>query len=148
MAEKTYSQKVARVFEVISIVLLLPSAFGLFYAGILIVFGLSSGDLYISFCGLVPFILAAAGITLLVGYFKRSRDRLAEKYISALWIGTIIYNFLLLLPWVLVALYNVKSSSFEDGLSVLYAATALILVYAAAIYFAFKAYSLEKFVKI
>lgn len=146
--EKTYSQKVARVFEVISYVLLVPAFFGFFYAVLLIIFGLGAGDAYVFFCGLVPVMVAAAGIMLLVGYFKRSRDRLDEKYISALWIGTMVYNFLLLLPWILVALYHVKSSTFEDGLSVLYMATALIFGYAAAIYFAFKAYSFEKFIKI
>jgi hypothetical protein len=148
MMEKTYVQKVARVFEAICYVLLIPAVFGFFYALLLIIFGFGAGEPYVVLCGLLPLVVTGVGIVLLVGYFKRSRDRLDEKYIAALWIGTIVYNFLLLLPWVFVALSYVRSPSFADGLTVLYVATAVIFGYAAIIYFAFKAYSLEKFIKI
>lgn len=148
--EKTYSQKVARGLEVVGYLMLGPVLIGLFYAGLLVAMGITGGQIYQLFCGLIPFILTAAGVTLLVGYFKRSRDRLSERYFSALWIGTIAFNLLLLLPWLLFALSSVsaaKKYSSGGDLAGLYLSTAVIFGYGAVIGFAFKAYSFEKFSK-
>ena len=95
--ERTYSQKVARVFEIVDYFLLLPAAVGAAFG----FFALFGQPLY----GLLIYAVLGVGIALLVGYFKHSRGRLDEKYISVLWLTTAVYNFLFFLPW----LYNAST---------------------------------------
>lgn len=93
--EKTYSQKIARVFEIICYVLLAPTILSLIYPVFFIIGGALEGNAAMVFIGFIPFLIVAPGIALLVGYFKHSRGRLKEKNIPALWLETAIYNFIL-----------------------------------------------------
>ena len=86
-----YSQKAARVFEIVDYILLLPAGFGVLVAS-LFVFAAPAFALMI-------WTIAGFGIWLLVGYFKHSRGRLSERKVSLLWLGTICYNSIPLL-WV------------------------------------------------
>ncbi|CAN5588591.1 hypothetical protein BH20ACI4_BH20ACI4_25390 [soil metagenome] len=92
MSEKTVSQKIARVFEIVDYFLLVPSLAGLFF-GIAML-----GDKNSFLFGLAICVVFIIGTVLLVGYFKHSRGRLSEKATAALWIGTILFNALFLLP--------------------------------------------------
>ena len=86
MSEKTVSQKIARVFEIVDYILLVPSLAGLFF-GLMM---LGSGDAGIF--GLGIFVVFTIGIILLVGYFKHSRGTLSKAKTRNLWIGTIVFN--------------------------------------------------------
>lgn len=90
MAEKTFSQKVARALEILDYFLLLPTAFGLLYAAMLIV--------VVPWIGLPIFAFAGYGFFLMTRYFKHSRGRLSEKQTATMWIGTAIYNFIMFAP--------------------------------------------------
>lgn len=141
--QKTYSQKVARVFEVIGYLMLLPAAIGAL-AGFL---AIANQPLY----ALLIYVILGIGVTLLVGYFKYSRGRLEEKFCSALWLTTAVYNFLLLLPW-LYGTSALLQSGFKDydgstdgGLVIFFLfLISIVFSYLAAIVASLKAYSFEK----
>lgn len=92
MSEKTVSQKIARVFEIVDYVLLIPSLGGLLLGMMMLISGEAAG------IGLGILAVFTIGTILLVGYFKHSRGRLSEKSTVALWLGTIVFNGLFLLP--------------------------------------------------
>ncbi len=106
MTRKTYSQRVARVFEVIDYIMLAP-------AGIGVLFGI--GLLYANpLYTLLLYVFLTIGIILLFGYFNHSRGRLDEKYFSALWLTTAGYNFVLLLPFLYWASTILQDNGFRD----------------------------------
>jgi hypothetical protein len=82
----TYSQKVARFFELTDYLLLVPATYGLAMAMMLVVyapwFGLSILGGYV------------AGCFLLRGFFRHSRGRLSDSKTSLLWRATIAYNMI------------------------------------------------------
>jgi NADH:ubiquinone oxidoreductase subunit 6 (subunit J) len=92
MSEKTVSQKIARVFEIVDYFLLIPSLAGLFF-GIAMLSDKNSFPFGLAICAVFTI-----GTLLLIGYFKHSRGRLSEKSTVALWIGTILFNALFFLP--------------------------------------------------
>lgn len=133
MNRKTYSQKIARVFEIADYILLVPGILGvllatLFFNGItLIVYGIFIG-----------------GILLLIGYRRHWRGDLDPENLTKLWSGTAVYNSILLLPWLFGA-----SNMFQKGLSSDYGlfflfVLAVVFGYLAAIVSAVKAYQFEK----
>jgi hypothetical protein len=84
-APMSFSQKVARFFEVIDYLLLPPATFGLVFSMLLL-----------TMAPWVPLIITAsylAGCFLLRGFFKHSRGRLSDKDVSILWCATMAYNF-------------------------------------------------------
>jgi hypothetical protein len=85
----TYSQKIARFLEIVSYFMLIPAAFGVFAGAIAIFFA--------PWFTLIIWVIAGLGISLLVGYFKHSRDRLPVEKINRMWYGTIVYNLIPLL---------------------------------------------------
>ena len=87
MFRKTFSQKVARVFEVVGYLLLIPAILSLIYSLI-----------FVFVLGLIVFLIFCLGIVLLAGYVKHSRGTLDEEKIIPLWVGTLFYNVLPLLP--------------------------------------------------
>lgn len=99
----TNSQKIARFFEIVNYFMLVPAAFGIFASFLLI-----KGAAWFT---LIILAISAIGMTLLIGYFKHSRGRLAESKVKALWIGTIAYNGLFLLP----TIYVVLSMAISEG---------------------------------
>lgn len=105
MSEKNLSQKIARVFEIVDYFLLVPSILGLFFG--LMMLGKPDSFMF----GLGIFAVFIIGTILLVGYFKHSRGSLSEKSTVALWIGTIVFNGIFLLP----SLYFLFISSTENG---------------------------------
>ncbi len=92
MSEKAISQKIARVFEIVDYFLLVPSLAGLFF-GIAMLSDKNSFLFGLAICAVFTI-----GMTLLVGYFKHSRGRLSDKSTVAMWVGTIVFNGLFLLP--------------------------------------------------
>ena len=146
--EKTYSQKIAGVFEVLSYILMIPAAFGLFYGLLMLLTGLKRGVAAETLLGLTPFVLAAVGVTLLVGYHKHARGRLAPNRVFALWMATAVFNLLLALPWlfgfVSVILSAVSRSRANAGANVVFFTGSVVYVYGAIIYYALKAYASEK----
>jgi hypothetical protein len=99
----TNSQKIARFFEIVNYFMLVPAAFGIFMSFLLI-----GGAPWFT---AIILAISAVGMALLVGYFKHSRGRLAESKVKALWIGTIAYNGLFLLP----TIYVVLSMAIDEG---------------------------------
>jgi hypothetical protein len=139
--EKTYSQKVARVFEIIDYFMLLPAAIGFLFGLALI----ASNPLYT----MLLYAFLISGIILLVGYFKHSRGRLDEKYFSALWLTTAGYNLVLLLPSLYSASTLLQTESFKgyEGNSALISflfLLGLVFSYLGAIVFSIKAFSFER----
>lgn len=92
MSEKTVSQKIARVFEIVDYFLLLPALLGLYFGLIML------GEKDSFFMGAGICTIFVIGTVLLVGYFKHSRGTLSAEKSRLLWIGTIVYNGLFLLP--------------------------------------------------
>lgn len=88
MTQKTYSQKVACGLEILDYLLLVPAIPALLYA----VFLLLMSPLF----GLAIYAFAAYGFYLMSRYFKHSRGRLSARGVSGMWIGTIVYNAILL----------------------------------------------------
>ena len=141
MTQKTYSQKVARVFEVIDYLMLLPAGIG-FLVGFVLLW---TNPLYT----LLLYTFLISGIVLLVGYFKHSRGWLDEKYFSALWLTTAGYNFVLLLPSLYAASVLLQEKTFKgyEGNGALAAFLFLLVIvfsYIAAIVFSIKAFSFER----
>lgn len=141
--QRTYSQKVARVFEVIDYFLLFPAVIGALVG----LAALQSAPQYT----LLMYAVLTVGITLLVGYFKHSRGRLDEKCFSALWLTSAVFNFLLFLPWLYYA-STILQEGFkgydgrtDGGLVVGFMfQLGIIFGYLAAIISSIKAYTFEK----
>jgi hypothetical protein len=98
MFQKTFSQKVARIFEIVGYVMLLPSIISLIYPLLMLLASIASLRFELFLYCSIPFILFGIGTTLLVGYFKHSRGILDERKIIPLWGGTFFFNCLFLVP--------------------------------------------------
>lgn len=141
MPERTYSQKVARVFEIVDYFMLVPAGIG----GLV---GLAMIQ-HRPFYALLLFGFLIAGIVLMVGYFKHSRGTLDERRFSALWITSAVYNFLLLLPVLYFAATLLQKESFRDfngridgGKIVFFLfIVSIVFSYVAAVISSLKAYS-------
>jgi hypothetical protein len=141
--EKTYSQKVARAFEIIDYFLLIPAGIGALVGLVAI----GSIPLY----ALLLYAVLITGIVLLVGYFKHSRNTLNPDHISALWLTSAVYNFLLLLPslYYVATLYqNHGSEEMQVSMMQFLFPLAVVFAYIMAITLSLKAYSFEKYRKI
>lgn len=110
MLEKTFSQKAARVFEIVGYLLLLPGTLWLLVSFMLVLMVIVDFRLeYIPYQILIllgtltPSIIYSLGILLLTGYFKHSRGTLGENKIIPLWLGTFFYN----LPPLLAVIYQI-----------------------------------------
>ena len=109
-AKKSLSQKIARVFEIVNYILLIPTSFieifVLFYGAQLL---FSAGLTVLLF--FIPTTLAYGfGGLLLYGYFKHWRGEISQVYAVWLWIGTIVFN---LLPSA-VLLHFLATTDFRD----------------------------------
>jgi len=134
MMEKTYSQKVARAFEIADYILILPAGLGALAATLL--FGVFT---------LLVYAFFIVGVVLLVGYYKHSRGRLSKEHLPALWIGTAVYNFILLLPVLYLASSLLQSRTAGDGRIFYFLVVgSIVFGYLAAIISSLKAYSFEK----
>jgi hypothetical protein len=137
--ERTYSQNVARAFEIADYILLIPAILG---AGL--------ATLIPSIFTLVVYGFFIFGVVLLVGYFKHSRGRLNESSVSVLWIGTAVYNGVLLLPCLYYASTLLQTGILENEYasaeSFTYFLFTFLIVsgYFAAVMFSLKAYFFEK----
>ena len=105
MSEKSVSQKIARVFEIVDYILLVPSLGGLLFGVMMLI----SGEAALAGLGILA--VFTIGVSLLIGYFKHSRGTLSKEKTRNLWIGTIIFNGIFLLP----SLYFLFVSSVETG---------------------------------
>jgi hypothetical protein len=137
--ERTYSQNIARAFETADYILLLPAIIGTVLA-----------TLIPSILTLLVYVLFIAGVFLLVGYYKHSRGYLSESSSSALWIGSAVYNGVLLLPWLYYVSTVLQSGIVENeysggGSIILFFFTLLVVFgYFAAVILSLKAYFFEK----
>jgi hypothetical protein len=147
MPQNTYSQKVAAIFEGVCYALLVPTSLSVIYSVLLMLVGLFAGSAEAVLYGFLYLLVVGIGVYLLVGYAKHRRGRLPGKKVLNLWKATAVYNFLLLLPWLTAAAFAIQESPASGSNEKRYAALvsiAVVSVYSAAIYFALKAYSLEK----
>lgn len=132
--ERTYSQKVARAFEIADYILLIPAGFGVLLA-----------TLIFSPFTLLVYGFFIAGVVLLVGYYKHSRGKLGEDHISALWIATAVYNSILLLPCLFWASAMLQQGIFRNGEFVSFLMILSVVGgYLTAVLLAVKSYSFEK----
>jgi hypothetical protein len=98
--EKSYSEKVARLMEIGSYVMMLPASFGIFLTCFLWFMVIASiGNRHeaqsILLYPLLPTAAIVWGIWLFIYYFKHSRRKLAEEKLKNMWISTLVFNFLL-----------------------------------------------------
>lgn len=145
--ERTYSQKAARVFEILDYVLLVPTLISLIYPFFFIIGGITERSPKMVLIGFIPFVIVIPGLILLFGYRKHAKDKLDEKYITTLWLTTAVYNLLLLLPWLFIAAKGLQSSrgvSIEGNLIGFLITVSAVFGYIAAIICSLKAYLLEK----
>lgn len=91
--EKTLSQKIARVFSIINVVLLIPTTlFELYWVGLglSVIFNQSDfGIPWLLLPILTPYVL---GGLLLFGYFKCANGKLSKSSSILLWLGTFFFN--------------------------------------------------------
>lgn len=94
---KTVSQTIARIFEIVGYLWLAPSIISLFIPVVYSIMFLFMGHA----AGLAVLAVIAgifgAGVFLLVGYYRHSRDYLGEDKILPLWFGTLLFNLIFLL---------------------------------------------------
>lgn len=108
--KQTYSEKLARLFEVVDYLLLIPLLYiGILYfipyflfAGLFAFAYLFSKDYifgvtFFAICFAV-FAIFAFGIRLMMGYSKHSRGRLNKNKVDKLWISTICFNAIFFFP--------------------------------------------------
>jgi purine-cytosine permease-like protein len=139
--ERTYSQKIARGFELADYFLLIPAGFGVVLASMLF-----------NFLTLLVYAFFIVGVVLLAGYYKHSRGKLRAEYFPALWLATAVYNFILLLPCLYWASFLLQAGLFKDEYgnysngALLFFLINLAIVggYLTAIIMAVKAFSFEK----
>lgn len=144
MTQKTYPQKVARVFEIVGYVLLLPAILGALFALGVIPERPLTGALLLA--------VLLAGFVLLVGYKLHARGLLDDKYVPALWIATVILNSFLLLPCLYSASKMLQTNGFRDfngeisGFKAVYfvVVVALVFGYLAIVLFSLQAFSREE----
>ena len=98
MFKKTFSQKAARIFEIVSYILLVPAVLSLIFPFFIALAGLSDLHSGVFLFALLPFLIFGIGIVLLCGYIKHSRGTLGEEKIIPLWGATLFFNGLPLLP--------------------------------------------------
>ena len=107
-AKKSLSQKIARVFEIVNYILLIPTTlielFTLLYGLIMV---LAGGFVVLLLIVFITLIYSFGGL-LLYGYFKHWRGEISQVRAVWLWIGTIIFN---LIP-VALLLWNLATTHF------------------------------------
>lgn len=106
--DMTFSQSLARFFEIVDYVLLAPASYGM----LMLLAFLPRSPLF-------PLAVAAwftIGCFLLSGFFRHSRGRLKDSQVSLLWWATIAYNMVdLTIMWV-IARQDTNSAFFYFGL--------------------------------
>ena len=94
MWKKSLSEKIARVFEIVNYLFIIPAVLLLGLSLIIFLIGLFTLNLVTSLYCLVSILVFGLGITLFVGYVKHSRGNMVESKIIPLWMGTFLYNVL------------------------------------------------------
>lgn len=95
----TASEKIARVFEIVGYLWLAPSIIGFGYS-VLISVALMLGGSAAGFgLSLIPLAIFGAGVFLLAQYYRHSRGLLDDDLTIPLWAATLVFNFLLLVPF-------------------------------------------------
>jgi hypothetical protein len=113
--KRTVSEKIALVFEIAGYLWLVPSLISLFYPLLLLlgsIFTLSALGIFIS---AIPFLIFGLGVFFLMQYYRHSRGLLGAKAIFALWVGTLAFNLLLLLPSVYVLHASQESGHYKNA---------------------------------
>ena len=131
--EKTYSQKIARVFEIVDYILLLPAIPGVLLA-----------TLAFSALTFIVYGVFIVGVLLLVGYRRHARGALGPENFSMLWIATAVYNFILLLPCLIYASQMLQTGASQEMGFFFFCVLGVVFGYLAAIIGALKAYSFER----
>jgi hypothetical protein len=106
--DMSFSQSLARVFEIIDFVLLLPATYGLV--------------LSLAFIAFVPWLTLiimgwfTLGCFLLRGFFRHSRGRLDDSQVKRLWLATMGYNMVDLIIMWMIALKDDVAGFYYLGL--------------------------------
>jgi hypothetical protein len=111
--KKSYSQKVARAFEIICYFLLLPAFISLIYPLFFLIGSLFSTSFGMFLLALMFLCIPAFGVLLFVGYIRHSRGKMNEGKIFPLWLGTILFNAI---PLAITSYWFFITNSF-DGTS-------------------------------
>ena len=119
MANKTFSQKSARFFEIVCYILLIPAIASIIYTMI-----------EAMFLVLIPLVITGIGVVLLVGYQRHSRGTFDKDKLSLLWFGTFVFNGVPLAPVFYQVILNSKKSSinfvlFTDPFFIIFALLSL-----------------------
>lgn len=92
MYKQHLSEKIAQVFVIADILLLIPGLLGMIPALIILLFGIISAQINVLLFGLIPILIFLIGIILFVGHLIHAGGDLAENKILPLWFGTLAYN--------------------------------------------------------
>lgn len=94
MWKKSLSEKIAKVFEVVNYIFIVPAILILFILLLIFLCGLFSLQWLSCIYALIFFFIIGIGVILFVGYIKHSRGTLDESKILPLWMVTFLYNVL------------------------------------------------------
>lgn len=94
--KRNFSQKIARIFQIVGNILLIPASLGF------VVFFCLASEMGPPFM-LVSLIFFIFGISLFIGCCKHSRGNLTLSKAIWLWIGIIFFNSLFMVPSILAA---------------------------------------------
>jgi hypothetical protein len=96
---KSYSEKVAGVFEIVCCLLSVPASLGLVLSLYFWIIGVGylaeKGNPNLLIIAFTILLMAVLGWSLVYGYAKHSRSALGAKKIKFMWLSSIIFNFLL-----------------------------------------------------
>ncbi len=101
----THSQSIAKVFTYVGYILLIPAILG------------TAISLLTVYLAIIPIAISSVGIYLLMGYRKHGKGELNEGKIISLWVKTAIFNFVLLVPSILVAYQNESIHTINEWLT-------------------------------
>lgn len=99
-SDKSFSERAATAMLIGSSILIVPAAFGLLFSGLILIAGILNGKFAAVAAG-APFLITGAGVWMLVGYYAHRRRELSSQRQIALWIGTLIFNLVPLVPSIL-----------------------------------------------
>ncbi len=94
----THSQTIAKIFAFVGYILIIPTSFIAFFLLLALIYGLFLPSPEVFGAAFISLLIYTFGLILFIGYHKHKRGKLAEGKIIPLWIGTIVFNFLLAAP--------------------------------------------------
>ncbi len=110
--EKSLSQRIARLLEIINYFILVPTTLIEFFVLGSSFIALIQGQIIGFLCCSVITAVYAFGTLLLYGYRKHSRGKMSRAAVLRLWIGTILFNSI---PAIWMSSFLVGDNHFTNG---------------------------------